>query len=88
MISCEVLGIRIMKFPDSKDKNRIVEGAQLWLTCTSEDSDEWVKGVEVFKAWADKNDKPNLYAKFVSLLPGDSVYARCNRYGKVTDLEV
>lgn len=84
MNEVKVLGIHKVSFK-SQETGEIVNGTQLWCSCETADP-AWLHGEEVFKSWAEMGS--NLEAEFLSLSPGDVVYVRTNRKGKVIGVEV
>lgn len=84
MNEVKVLGIKKINFTN-EDTGEVIAGTQLW--CSGETAESaWLHGEEVFKSWAKAGT--DLEAEFLSLRPGDVVYVRTDRKGRITGIEV
>lgn len=84
MNEVQVLGIKQINFTN-EDTGEAIAGTQLWCSCETADS-AWLHGVEIFKSWAKKGS--NLEMSFLSLRPGDQIYVKTDRKGRIIQVEV
>lgn len=84
MIEVKVLGLKKLNFVN-EDTGEVVAGTQLWCSTDTADS-AWLHGVEVFKSWAKGGS--DLEMSFLSLRPDDVIYAKTDRKGRITGIEV
>lgn len=84
MIEVKVLGLKKIDFAN-EDTGEVISGTQLW--CSTETADSaWLHGTEVFKSWAKGGS--DLEMSFLSLRPGDEIFVRTDRRGRITGIEV